>query len=120
MKTSLIVFGVVFLAIGILLYIVPVQSIKADTTVNGGNTTSSAVVTVPVGWAYTSAAIGGLLLIFGLIAPSPVKIVQGPRGPRGITRYRRRSKPRRSRRASLRRASLPRGTSVTTTTRIRR
>lgn len=75
MRTSLIIFGVIFLVIGGLLYFVPVQQIKADTTTSGGGNvdtrTSSASITVPVGWAYASATIGFVLLIFGLAIPNP-------------------------------------------------
>jgi multisubunit Na+/H+ antiporter MnhG subunit len=76
MRTSLIIFGVIFLVIGVLLYFVPMQEIKADTTTTGnGNTdtrTSSARVTVPVEWAFASAIIGFVLLIFGLAIPNPI------------------------------------------------
>lgn len=116
MRTGLVIFGVIFLALGVLLYLMPVQEIKADTTTGTADpVTSSAVVTVPVGWAYTSAAVGFVLLIFGLMIPGPVSFVQGPRGPRGRTAKRRRPVRRR-----YRRASLPRGTSVTTTIRTKR
>jgi uncharacterized membrane protein len=121
MRTILVIFGVIFLVIGGLLYFVPMQNFKADTTTTeGGNVdvrTSSARVTIPVEWAYASAIIGFVLLILGLIIPDSVKVVQGPRGPRGRVpaRYRR-STPRRSRK----RAALPKGTTVTTTTRIKR
>jgi hypothetical protein len=76
MRTSLIIFGVIFLVIGGLLYFVPMQVIRADTT-TAGNTgidtrTSSASVTVPTGWAFASAIIGFVLLIFGLVSPNPV------------------------------------------------
>ncbi|HJX05233.1 MAG TPA: hypothetical protein VJ461_00825 [Candidatus Nanoarchaeia archaeon] len=76
MKTGLIIFGVIFLVIGVLLYLVPMQEIKADTTTTGnGNTdtrTSSARVTVPIEWAFASAIIGFVLLIFGLVIPNPI------------------------------------------------
>ena len=70
MRTSLIIFGVIFLVIGVGLYLVPMQEIKADTTTtDGGNVdarTSSASVIVPVEWAYASGAIGLILFILGL------------------------------------------------------
>lgn len=73
MRASLIIFGVIFLVIGALLYLVPMQSFQANTTTSGnGNTdvrSSSASVTVPVGWAYASAIVGVVLLIFGLAIP---------------------------------------------------
>lgn len=76
MRTSLIIFGVIFLVIGGLLYFVPMQEIKADTTTTGnGNIdtrTSSARVTVPIEWAFASAIIGFVLLIFGLVIPNPI------------------------------------------------
>ena len=120
MKASLVIFGVIFLVIGGLMYLVPTQGVKADTTTVGNGATdsrtSSASVTVPVGWAYTSGIIGFVLFIMGLAASCSVKTVQGPRGPRGrvVPVYVRRA-PRRSNKSTL-----PRGTSVTTTTRIRR
>jgi hypothetical protein len=76
MRTSLIIFGVIFLVIGGLLYLVPMQEIKADTTTTGnGNIdtrTSSARVTVPIEWAFASAIIGFVLLMFGLVIPNPI------------------------------------------------
>ena len=75
MRTSLIVFGVVFLVIGLLLYFIPMQQISADTTTTGnGNTdtrTSSASLNVPVEWAFGSVIIGFVLLILGLAIPNP-------------------------------------------------
>ena len=75
MNSSLIIFGVIFLVIGGLLYIMPMQVLTADTTTagNGGtdSRTSSARVTVPVEWAYASAIIGFVLLLFGLVIPNP-------------------------------------------------
>ena|SRR3989344_5063785 len=75
MRTGLIVFGVIFLVIGALLYFVPMQEIKADTTTIGeGNIdtrTSSARITVPIEWAYSSAIIGFVLLMLGLVIPNP-------------------------------------------------
>src|SRR3989344_6636865 len=76
MRASLIIFGVIFLVIGGLLYIVPMQEVKADTTTIGnGNVdsrTSSARITVPAEWAFASAIIGFVLLILGLVVPNPV------------------------------------------------
>ena len=75
MRTSLIIFGVIFLVIGGLLYFVPMQEFKADTTTIGkedtDTRTSSARVTVPIEWAFASAIIGFVLLIFGLVIPDP-------------------------------------------------
>ncbi|MBS3094654.1 hypothetical protein J4474_03240 [Candidatus Pacearchaeota archaeon] len=74
MRTGLIIFGVIFLVVGALLYFVPMQQIQADTTTTeGGNTdtrTSSASVTVPVQWAYATGIIGLILLVMGLAIPS--------------------------------------------------
>ncbi len=74
MRTSLVIFGVIFLVIGVLLYLVPMQQIKADTTTtDGGNTDtreSSASVSVPVEWAYAAGIIGIVLLVIGLAVPS--------------------------------------------------
>ena len=73
MRTSLIIFGIIFLVIGGLLYFVPMQKISANTTTVGtGSTdtrTSSASVVVPVEWAYASLVIGFVLLILGLVIP---------------------------------------------------
>lgn len=73
MKTSLIIFGVIFLVIGVVLYLVPMQQFGANTTTIGnGNTdtrTSSAGVTIPVEWAYASAIIGFILLVLGFVIP---------------------------------------------------
>ncbi|MFA4953582.1 MAG: hypothetical protein WC584_05140 [Candidatus Pacearchaeota archaeon] len=75
MRTGLIIFGVIFLVIGALLYFVPMQEIKANTTTTDGgnvdNRTSSANVTVPIEWAYASGAIGLILFILGLVIPNP-------------------------------------------------
>ncbi len=74
MRTSLIIFGVIFLVVGVLLYYMPIQEIKADTTTMGTGEsldvrTSSARVTVPVEWAAASAIIGFVLLMLGLVIP---------------------------------------------------
>lgn len=69
MRASLIIFGVIFLVIGALLYLVPIQGINANTSNNGNVNTSSANVTVPTGWAIASATVGFVLLIFGLVIP---------------------------------------------------
>ncbi|MDP2628946.1 MAG: hypothetical protein Q8P15_03555 [Nanoarchaeota archaeon] len=75
MRTSLIIFGVIFLVIGALLYFVPMQEFKANTTTTEGgdvdNRTSSANITIPIGYAYASGTIGFILLILGLAIPSP-------------------------------------------------
>lgn len=77
MRTSLIIFGVIFLVIGGLLYFVPMQEFKADTTNTGGSGvvdthTSTARVTVPTGWAFASALIGAILLLLGAVIPGPI------------------------------------------------
>lgn len=74
MKTSLIIFGVIFLVIGGLLYFVPMQEFKVGTTTIGNGDsdvrTSSANVTIPTEWAYASALIGLVLLVLGFVIPS--------------------------------------------------
>ena len=77
MRTSLIIFGVIFLVIGGLLYFVPMQQISADTTTASGNgnvdtRVSTASVAVPIGWAYASAIIGFVLLMLGILIPGPI------------------------------------------------
>ena len=76
MKSSLVVFGVIFLVIGILLYFMPMQELKADTITSGNGVvdlrTSSARITVPVEWAYASMIIGFALLVFGFVIPNPI------------------------------------------------
>lgn len=130
MKTSLIIFGVIFLVLGGFFYFVPILNLSADTsTASGGSTdvrTSSASVTIPVGWAYSSAIIGFVLFVIGLVAPGrSSRVIQGPkgaRGPRGYVNHRKKKTYVHHRRSTSRRRSrgLPRGTSVTTTTRIKR
>lgn len=74
MKTSLIIFGVIFLVLAAVLYFVPMQEFKANTTTTGDgnvdNRISSANITIPIAYAYASAAIGLILLILGLAIPS--------------------------------------------------
>lgn len=75
MRSGLFIFGMIFLAVGGLLYFIPMQRVSADTTTTGDGTidirTSSAGVTVPVEWAYTSLILGLFLTVAGLVAPSP-------------------------------------------------
>ena len=75
MKTSLIIFGVIFLVIGGLLYFVPMQVVKADTTTIGSGSinsqTSFASITIPQGWAYASALIGFIFVVLGFTIPNP-------------------------------------------------
>jgi hypothetical protein len=59
MRSGLIALGVIFLVLGVLFYFVPMQQFN-----------------VPVEWTYASAAIGFILLIFGLAIPDPVRIVR--------------------------------------------
>jgi hypothetical protein len=119
MRITLIIFGVIFLVLGGFLFFVPVQQVNVDTTSGSDIRTSSASITVAVGWAYASAIVGFVLLILGLLVPGNVKTVRGPRGYRGA-KAKRVSHKRRTPRRKSRRATLPRGTSVTTTTRIKR
>jgi uncharacterized membrane protein len=76
MRTSLIIFGVIFLVVGVLLYFMPMQVLRADTTTaangNVDSRTSSARVTVPVEWSLAAVIIGFVLLMLGLIVPSPL------------------------------------------------
>lgn len=78
MRTSLIIFGVIFLVIGGLLYFVPMQEFMASTTTSGDIArTSSARITIPIAWAIASGIIGFVLLILGIVVPSPV-IIRSP------------------------------------------
>jgi len=76
MRTSPIIFGVIFLVVGGLLYFMPMQVLRADTTTaangNVDSRTSSARVTVPVEWALAAVIIGFVLLVLGLLMPSPI------------------------------------------------
>lgn len=123
MKISMIVFGIIFLVFGGLVYYVPMQEVSAGTTIDGDITNASAKLIIPVEWSYASLALGGFLLVFGLIIPGQKEVVQGLRGPRGASGRRSRNSGRRSRnyrrtKRTTRSANLPKGTSVTTTTRI--
>ncbi len=77
MKTSLIIFGVIFLVIGGLLYFVPMQEISADTTTVGKDETdtrtSSASISVPIEWAIASLIIGLILLMLGILISNTTK-----------------------------------------------
>lgn len=111
MRTSLIVLGVVFLVIGVILFIYPSQSFSVQTNVaptgQSNPVSSSANFEVPVEWTYALSAIGLIFLFFGSLIsspePKPVPVVPvpvpaptpppiqthtvittpGPRGPRG-------------------------------------
>lgn len=73
MRASLVIFGVIFLVLGGVLYFVPMQQLNANTTTSGGGSvdtrTSSASINIPVEWAYASAIIGFILLVLGLAIP---------------------------------------------------
>jgi uncharacterized membrane protein len=73
MRISLIIVGVIFLVIGGLLYLVPMQEFKVDTTTIGNGDadarTSTARVAVPLEWTFASIIIGIILLAFGLMIP---------------------------------------------------
>ena len=75
MRTSLVIFGVIFLVIGGLLYFLPLQQVTADTTTTGNGATdtrtSSARVTVPIEWSFGAAIIGFVLLVLGFVIPDP-------------------------------------------------
>lgn len=75
MKSILVIFGAVFLVVGVMIYLMPLQQVRADTTTSGmGSTdsrTSTARITVPVEWAFASATIGFILLALGLISSNP-------------------------------------------------
>jgi len=74
----MIIFGIIFLVIGISLYLVPLQVLNARTTTSGSGSTdvrtSSAAVTIPIGWSIAAAIIGFALIILGLAISDPVII----------------------------------------------
>jgi hypothetical protein len=80
MRASLIIFGVIFLVIGVLFYLVPNQEIQANTTTgaSGEDTvvTSSARVSVPEAWAIAFAIIGLVLFFLGLVIPSRKTVIR--------------------------------------------
>lgn len=119
MRTSLIVFGVIFLVLGALLYFYPSQSLGAQTSTGGQVTNSSAVFNIPIHWSYGLMIIGAIFLLLGLMLPGHVRVVQGLRGPKGSPGKVVRRRAKRVSRTS-RSARLPKGTTVTTTTRIKR
>ena len=69
MRSGLIIFGIIFLVLGGLLYFVPFQTASVDTVSGGDVRTSSASITVPVEWAYASLIVGFVLSILGLVIP---------------------------------------------------
>jgi len=80
MKTGLIVFGVIFLVIGGLLYFMPTQTAQATTTTVGAATTdtrtSYASVSMPLPVTIAVLFIGLVLLVLGFALPSaqaPIK-----------------------------------------------
>jgi hypothetical protein len=81
MRTSLIVFGVIFLVIGGFLYLMPSQTAQATTTTVGENSsdtrTSYATVSVPLPVTYALLVIGLILAVLGFALPGP-----RPNGPR--------------------------------------
>ncbi len=74
MKTSLIVFGVVFFVLGIVGYYLPDQTAAATiTTVGEGNTdTRTSYTSYAIPWQLTFAlsVIGGVLFIMGVMIPT--------------------------------------------------
>lgn len=75
MRTSLVIFGVIFLVIGGLFYFMPSQTAKATTTTVGAVTTdtrtSYATVSVPLPVTYAVLAIGLILSVLGFALPGP-------------------------------------------------
>lgn len=71
MKTGLIVFGVIFLVLGAVLYFIPTQTAGASTTTitEQGRDTARSYASVQVPWALSVAMIiiGFLLLVLGII-----------------------------------------------------
>lgn len=74
MKTSLILFGVIFLVIGGVFYFMPSQTAQATTTTVGPTTdtrTSYATIQIPPSVTYATLLIGLALLALGFILPGP-------------------------------------------------
>ncbi|MBI2663596.1 hypothetical protein HYX15_03655 [Candidatus Woesearchaeota archaeon] len=73
MRTGLIIFGVVFLVFGVILYLMPTQTAEATKTTvgDGGRDTFVSYGSIEIPWPISlGLAIAGLiLLIFGLIIP---------------------------------------------------
>jgi len=80
MRTGLMIFGIVFLVLGGLMYFVPGQSVAAQTTIaaDGGidTKTSTASVIIPTQWAYATAIIGAILLLLGFVIPGPRIVIK--------------------------------------------
>jgi hypothetical protein len=89
MKTSLIIFGVIFLVIGGIFYFYPTQTASATTTTNPDTglpdvRTSSASVQIPSSVTYAMLAIGAILLILGFVLGNTER--RSDRNPSSITR----------------------------------
>ncbi len=82
MKTGLIVFGVIFLVLGGMLYFMPTQKAAATTTTvdEQGRDTQTSYATVEVPWPISVAfvVIGCLLLIIGIIPRDKVIVKEAP------------------------------------------
>jgi len=80
MRTGLIVFGVVFLVLGGLLFYVPTQTAKSTTTVttpqNTDTYTTQRSLNIPPSLTYAVLAIGAILLVLGFALPGPKVIVK--------------------------------------------
>ena len=77
MKVSLIIVGVILLAIGGVFYFMPVQTVSADTTTTGDGTpdtrTSTATFQIPEAVTIATLAAGLVLFILGAFIPSSSK-----------------------------------------------
>src|SRR3989344_1441694 len=74
MRTGLIVFGVIFLVLGALLYFVPTPSAGATVVLEQSARTWYASLAVPISITYAILAIGVILFILGLVLPGEVVV----------------------------------------------
>ncbi|MEK6894116.1 MAG: hypothetical protein AABX10_01500, partial [Nanoarchaeota archaeon] len=79
MRIGLVILGVIFLVLGVVLYLYPSQTFSAQTNVapsgQSNIVNSSAKFQVPVEWSYTLSIIGFIFLLFGSVIPSHAQVI---------------------------------------------